>query len=176
MLLCFCLFSFCIDEAGNAAAIDDRIVAYVDDIAITRSELEEKFSESLLFTPAISMKEVLETMVNRALMLREARKIRLEAQTEEELLKEYIDLRVKALIRIREEEVLAFYRENEAEFRGRELDDVREGIENFLLEAELNRRLKEHIAELREETCVQMQLEETELSGKGISNENGRRR
>jgi hypothetical protein len=143
----------------SASVIDDRVVAYVEDTAITRSELEEKYSESTRVAPDITRQEVLETMVNRALMLREARKIRLEAQSEEELLKEYIDLRVRALIRIREEETVRFYREHPDQFAGMELDDVREEIDNYLAEAELNKRLKEHISELRRETCVQLQLE-----------------
>jgi hypothetical protein len=91
-------------------------------------------------------------------MLREARKIRLEAPSEDELLKEYVDMKIKALIRIKEEEIQDFYNKNKENFEGKELEDVRDSIENYLVEKEVNERLKTHISELRGKTCVQIQL------------------
>jgi len=141
-----------------SAEIRDRVVAFVGNQAITLSELNSKFSESGKITADITKEDVLNTMINRVLLLREARKIRLEAPSEDELLKEYVDMKIKALIRIKEEEIQAFYNKNKENFGGKELEDVRDSIENYLVEKEVNERMKTHISELREKTCVQTQL------------------
>ncbi|MFH0933513.1 MAG: hypothetical protein V1832_04275 [Nitrospirota bacterium] len=140
------------------AAIKDRVVAFVDNTAITLSEFEEAYSKSLKVTPGIKKGEVLDTMVNRVLLLREAKKIRLEAPSEDELLKEYIDLKIRIFIKIKEEEVLDFYQKHSEDFHGKEFETVREEIENYLAEAELNRLLKMHIDELRKKAYVKIEL------------------
>jgi len=142
------------------AAIRDRVVAYVDNMAITLSDLEERYAETTKVNPDITKEEVLKTMINRTLMLREAKKMRLEALSEYLLLNEYIDLKVKAFIRIKDEAIREFYNSHIEGFQGKEFEDVREEIENYLTETELNQRLKIHISELREKACVQMQLEQ----------------
>ncbi len=140
------------------AGIKDRVVAFVDAQAITLSELEMKFSESRKIKADITEEDVLNTMINRVLLLREAKKIRLEAPSEEELLKEYIDMKIRALIRVKEEEMQDFYNKHSDNFEGKELEDVRDDIENYLIEHDLNERLKSHINELRGKTCVRIQL------------------
>ncbi len=141
------------------AVIKDRVVAFVDNTAITLSELEEVYSKSLKVTPVITREEVLDTMVNRVLLVREAKKIRLEAPSEDELLKEYIDLKIRIFIKVREEEVLDFYQKHIEDFQGKEFETVREEIENYLSETELNRLLKIHIDELRKKAYVKIRLE-----------------
>jgi len=141
------------------ASIRDRVVAYVDNMAITLSELESRYAETTPITPDITKEEVLETMINRALMLREAKKMRLEALSEQLLLNEYIDLKIKAFVRIKDESISEFYKSHIADFQGKSFEDVREKIENYLTEMELNQRLKAHISELRDKSCVKMQLE-----------------
>lgn len=140
------------------AEIKDRVVAFVDNTAITLSDLEMKYVDTVKKTPNITREEVLNTMVNRVLLLREAKKVWLEAPSEDELLKEYIDLKIKAFIRIKDEEVMDFYSKHISDFEGKEFEDVRDDIENYLIENELNQRLKAHINELREMACVKIQL------------------
>lgn len=142
-----------------AGGINDRVVAYVNTNAITLSELETRYLDTRKVTPDITREEVLNTMINRVLLLREARRLRLEAPSEDELLKEYIDLKVRTLIRVKEEEIEDFYDKHNEEFTGKDLEDVRDTIENYLVEHHLNEQLKEHISELRKETCVKIQLE-----------------
>lgn len=151
----FMLFAFC---PSLSATIRDRVVAFVDNTAITLSELEEEYSKSLKVTPGITKEEVLNAMVNRVLLLREAKKIRLEAPSEDELLKEYIDLKIRPFIKIKEEEILYFYQKHIEDFQGREFETVREEIENYLAEAELNRLLKMHIDKLRRKAYIKIQL------------------
>jgi hypothetical protein len=140
------------------AGMMDRVAAYADNIAITLSELEAKYADTVKIKPDITKDEVLNTMINKALMLKEAKKIRLEAPSEDELLKEYIDLKVRAFIRIKDADVMDFYNKHFPDFKGKELEDVRAEIENYLIEKELNQRLKIHINELREKSCVKIQL------------------
>ncbi len=157
----FLLFTVCYLMFASSllyAAIKDRVVAFADNDAITLSELEMKYYDTVKVTSDITQEEVLNTMVNRLLLLREAKKIRLEAPSEDELLKEYIDLKIRAFIRIKEEELKDFYNKNISKFEGKELDSVRDDIESYLAEHEVNQRLKAHINELREKSCVKIQL------------------
>ena len=140
------------------AGIQDRVVAFVDNTAITLSDLEMKYAETLKATPNITTTEVLNTMVNRTLLLREAKRFRLEAPSEDGLLKEYIDLKIRAFIRIRDQEITDFYQQHLVDFQGKELDEVRDQIETYLVENELNQRLKSHIEELRGKSCVKVQF------------------
>jgi hypothetical protein len=144
------------------ADIKDRVVAFVDNDAITLSELDEQYNKTLLITPDITKEEVLHTLVNRLLLLREAKKIKLEKLTEDALLQEYIDLKLRAFIRVTESEIVDFYEGHIDDFQDKELDTVREEIENVLIEKALNERLKSHINELNEKSCVKIQLYEGE--------------
>jgi hypothetical protein len=141
-----------------SAGIRERVVAYVDNMAITLSELDKKYAETMQVTPSVTREEVLNTMVNRILLIREAQKIRLKSEREDELIKEYVDLKIRSFIRIKDEEIRKFYETHSSEFPGKELDELREDIENYLIEQELNKRLREHIAELRSNACIQIQL------------------
>jgi hypothetical protein len=143
-----------------SAGIRDHVVAFVDNTAITLSELETTYNVTSKVTPDITKEEVLNTMINRILLLREADKLKLEAPSEDELLREYIDLKIKTFIIIKEEELINFYKNHLEEFQGKEFDDVRNEIENYLTEKELNQRLKSHIKELRENACIKIQLDE----------------
>lgn len=142
------------------AGIKDRVVAFVGNTAITLSELEMKYAATVKVIPDITRNEVLDTMVNRVLLLSEAKKIRLEAPSEDDLLREYIDLRIKTLISIKEEELTDFYEKHIDDFQGKDFETVREKIENYLIENELNQRLKSHVNELREKACIKIQLNE----------------
>ena len=151
----FAHFALC---ASLYADIKDRVVASVDNNAITLSELDEKYKETLKVTPAVTKEEVLTTMVNRLLLLDNAKEMRLEAPTEDALLREYIDLKIRSFIRIEENEITDFYQKHIDEFQGKTLDDMRDHIEKYLTEKEVNERLKSHIDDLREKSCVRMQL------------------
>ena len=142
------------------AEIRDRVVAFVDNDAITLSELNKQYNNTIQINPDITKEEVLNTMVNRLLLLREAKKIKLEALTEDALLQEYIDLKIRAFIRVNEEDIVDFYEQHIGDFQENELETVREEIENVLLEKALNERLKSHINELKEKACVKIQLYE----------------
>jgi len=150
-----CLLSSLLCTLSFAGLID-RVVAFVDDRAITSSELEETFEKTRRVRPDISEEEVLNTMINRMLMLNEAKRLKLEAKTDDELLNEYIEMKVKAFIRVSEDEIEEFYNRNISEFRGSSYEAVRDKIEEYLIEQEVNRLLKRHIEELRAKAYVKI--------------------
>jgi hypothetical protein len=128
--------------------IIDRLVAYVDDTAITLSELEYEFGKVSKATTQMSKKEILNSMINRILLLKEARKIRLEAQTDDELINAYVDIKIKSRIFVREEDISDFYKKHHQEFKGQDELLVRDEIEKYLLEKEFNDILRQHLREL----------------------------
>ena len=152
----FLLFVLLIVPAGEAQGFSDRVAAFVDDEAITDSELQEQYLETLKITPDITRDEVLNTMINRILILREARKYRIEKPSPDEVIKEYIDLKERAFIRVPETEIEKYYSENSSQFPGKEYDDVRDDIEQYLIEKELNVRLKETLRELRKTAYIKI--------------------
>lgn len=141
------------------AVVLDRVVAYIDDEAITLSELESAYADTMKVKPDISRHEVLQTIINRYLLLKNARRLRMQAADEAALLKEYIDFKVKAFIKIPYLQVYEFYRENRSEFGDNEFSAVREEIVAYLREKEVNRRLKVHIEKLREKIHIRVLLE-----------------
>lgn len=140
------------------AAIHDRVVAFVDNQAITLSEFEEQYTATRKLSSEISEEEVLATMINRILLLKEARKYRIEAPTREEIVNEYINLKVRAFIRVSDAATEAFYRQNAAQFAGRDYETVRTELENYLTEKMLNDRLKEILGDLRKSAYIKIQL------------------
>ena len=140
------------------AGIFDRIVAFVNDQAITLSGLQEQYGNVKKLTPDITEEEVLNTMINRLLLLSEAKKYSIEAPSTEEMLNEYIDLKVRAFIKVSEKEIEEFYAANKDKFIGKDFEDIREEIEKYLTEKELNTRLKEALKELRKKAYIRIQL------------------
>ncbi|MDP3110718.1 MAG: hypothetical protein Q8M71_01270 [Thermodesulfovibrionales bacterium] len=142
-----------------SAEVIDRVVAFVDDRAITMSELENNYKDTVKLMPDIKREEVLNTVINRILLLREAKKLRIEAPAKDAIIQEYIELKLKTIIKITEEDLKEFYEKNRSEFGNVEFDDVRDKIENYLIEKEVNQRLEKHIEELRSKAYIKIQLE-----------------
>ena len=140
----------------GSAAISDRVIAFVDNDAITMSELDEQYQITRKISPDITVGEVLDTMINKILILREARKYRIEASSLEHVMQEYIDLKIRAFIRVSESDIVKFYQENKANFPGKEFEDVRDEIDTYLTEKELNARLKELLKELRRDAYIRI--------------------
>jgi len=158
VILLLCFIYFLPLTLHCQAAIFDRVVAFVDNQAITLSEFQEQYRNTLKVSPDITEDEVINTMVNRLLLLREAKNYRIEASSREEIIKEYIDLKVRAFISIGEGQLEDFYKKNSNQFSGREYEEVRGEIEKYLTEKELNERLKEMLKELRKNAYLKIQL------------------
>jgi len=140
------------------AELIDRVVAYVDDKAITCSEFMERYSKMKEVVPALTKEEAINSMVNTLLLLDQARKMKLEAASDDDLVREYVDIKIKSRIFIKEEVLMEYYNKNKEEFRGKDYIAVREEIENYLTELATNKKLKEHIEELRHQSNIEIQL------------------
>lgn len=136
--------------------IIDRLAAYVGDTAITLSEFEIEFQRMSKTTPDLSKNEVMDSMINRILLIKEARKIRLDAHSEDELVNLYLDIKIKSRLFIKEEEIVDFYKTYIGEFKGEDYLLIKDQIENYLLEKELNDILKKHIEELRQNAEIKV--------------------
>jgi hypothetical protein len=142
------------------AELIDRVAAYVDDTAITYSEFKKRYLKVKETVPAVTEEEVINSMINGLLLLKEAKKMRLEAPTDDDLLKGYIDIKIKSSIVIKEDKISAFYKEHAAEFGGKDYFSVRDDIEKYLIELETNVQLKAHLEELRANTEIKIQLKD----------------
>ncbi len=136
------------------AELIDRVIAYVDDRAITYSEYLERHEKIRRSVPGITEEETLNSMINALLLLQRAKKMRLEAPTEDDLIKEYLDITIKSRIVLKEEKILEYYNNNKQEFGEKEFAAVRPSIEKYLLELETNIQLKEHLKELRKQANI----------------------
>jgi hypothetical protein len=140
------------------AALIDRVVAYVDDQAITYSEFRERYGKMKQAIPDITEEEAINSMINTLLLLGQARKMRLEAVSDDDLVKEYVDIKIKSGVFIKEETLTEYYNKHREEFQGRDYLTVREEIEKYLTELETNKRLKEHLEELKNQSNIVIRL------------------
>ncbi len=139
----------------------DRIVAFVNDDAILLSELNDRYELARKLAPDITRRQVLQTMINRKLLLFEARKIFPEPVSRDQALQEFTDLKIRAFIRIPEEAARNFYNENKKELGGVPFDSVKDRIERLLKEKEINRRLQAYLETLRGKADIKIFLENT---------------
>jgi parvulin-like peptidyl-prolyl isomerase len=158
IILMNCLTAVLVHGIAGAAAIHDRVVAFVDNQAITLSEFQEQLKNTARISPTVTEDEVLNAMINRILLIKEAKKYRIEASTKEEAIKEYVNLKIRAFLKVSDTEIEDFYQKNIQEFRGREYDEVRGEIENYLSEKILNEKLKTTLKELRKNAYIKIQL------------------
>lgn len=133
----------------------DRVVAYVDSYAITLKEFESVAKKMKEKIPQIKNDEILGIMINRVLLLKKARELFIEGK-DEELINNYIDLKIKSTIIIPEDQIHQYYEQNKSNLENRPYTSVRAEIEKYLFEKELNRKLKEHIEELKETSEIKI--------------------
>jgi hypothetical protein len=145
-------------SSSDGAELLDRVVAQVDGQAITYSEFSLKFNRMKRVSPSITEDEALNSMINSLLLLQMARKMRLEAATEDDLIKEYVDITIRSRITIPEDRLSEYYNKHKQEFGDKDFSSVRDEIEKYLLELETNKHLKEHLKELQNQADIVIQL------------------
>lgn len=158
-VLCLCWIMIFVNTLAYANDLLDRVVASVNDTAITMSEFRERLSAVRKTVPKATEDEVLQSMINGLLILDKARQMRLEAKRADDLIAEYINMKIRAAILIRDEEIERYYREHQLEFGKEQIGAVRLKIEELLTEQEVNRVLEKHLKELREGADITIQQE-----------------
>jgi hypothetical protein len=145
-------------RTGCPAVIIDDVAAFVDNEAITMGELEKHYRLANKINFSATRLEVLNNLINRFLLLREASRLHLEAKDDESLINEYITLKLKALVYVSEDEISAYYEKNREEFSGMYYFEVRDRIEKHLHDTKVEGMLERHIDELRSKSYIKILL------------------
>jgi len=152
-----------------SAEVLERVVAIVDDKVVLLSEFEETLLSAGDGRNIYTKKDVINQMINRIILLREARKFGFKKSIEDPedakaVVKEYIDRRIKAFIHIPYDQIESYYNENRGVFEKKEFYDVKDEIEEYLVSQELVKRLREYIEEQRNKSYIRIQLEDQSQS------------
>lgn len=137
------------------ASYIDRVVAYVNNTAITLSEFKEQRTRTPL---SVDNASLLNLMINNTLIVLEAHKMRLEASSTEELISIYLDLKIRKSIDIKDSQVEEFFKEQREHFKNTDLQTVQKDISQYLAEKELNELLKKHLEELKANADIKVLL------------------
>ncbi|MBI5741051.1 MAG: hypothetical protein HZA16_10040 [Nitrospirae bacterium] len=147
------------------AEVLERIVAIVDDEIILMSEYEEALQDAGKSGPEASGEKVLNGMIDRVLLLKQAERLRLGSSPgpdvindEDALVTEYIDRRIKSFIHIPIGAIESYYEKNRERFRDREFYEVKDEIEDRLVNEALEKKLQWHLEELRRKAYIRVQL------------------
>jgi len=169
----FLIFIICLLTASNFlfpnymnAEVLERIVAIVNDDVILQTEFLKAYEIAREHDPNIIESDVLDDMIDRLLLLKEARKFRLtstynkstNARDDKVIIKEYIDVRLKGFIHVPYEDIEYYYYQNKDSFSGKDFFDVRNEIEEYLIKQELNIRLLEYKEDLKRNSYIRIQL------------------
>src|SRR5208337_207826 len=154
--------AYCLLPTVVYSEILERVVAYVNNNAITLSEFRENAQRTRKTLGNVSDSDIINSMINNLLLLGEAEKMRLEAPDKDELVRDYIDIKIKSSIIIREEDMERFYNDNKGQFKGQDYLAVRDEIEKYLFELETNKQLKKNIEELRAKSDIKIQVNPSE--------------
>ncbi len=159
-----CSFLLFLLPALSHSEVLERIVAIVNDNVILLSEYEETFKALRKTDEGITEEKALDEMINRVLILEQARKLRLgslsdsaEALSDDKIITEYIERRIKSFIYIPIEEIESYYMDNREHFAGKAFYDVKDEIEDYLTQGVLTRKIAEHIEELRKKAYIRVQ-------------------
>lgn len=139
-----------------SALVLDSVVAYIGDEAITLSELQEAMGRRLEYEPTASRREVLDALIDRRLLVQEARKFNLQAPDDEALVREYLEMKFSSYVLVKDADVEQYYHSRREAFAGRTLDSVREDIRRLLMEQAIERKLKEHSQGLKKKYHVKI--------------------
>lgn len=141
----------------------ERVVAIVNDEVILLSEFNDAYDNVAAARKGISKEEFLDEMINRELILEQARKFNLEGSPDTKvsdnlLVERYLERRIKAFIHIPFEVIENYYIKNAPQYKGKSFYDVQDEIESFLIDEKLNIKISEHIKELRDNAYIRVQL------------------
>jgi len=147
--------------AANGETIE-RVVAIVDDEIVLLSEFKEALSTSRASGERLSDDEVINQMINRIILLGEAKKFGLHRSggghdSVNSIINEFINRRIKAFIHIPYDDIESYYYENE-NLQKEEFYVVKDEIEQLLVSQELVNRLSEYIKERRQKSYIRVQL------------------
>ncbi len=134
----------------------ERVVAFVDDIAITLTEFKRYYADAKRLSPDITPEEAVQTLINRNLLLREAERLRIRGRDDDDKIRRYIDIKIRLYVRVSDSEIERYYRENIKSLGTEPLDRLRKHIKRLLIEKKTNILLQEHLKKLREKAYIKI--------------------
>lgn len=148
------------------AELLERIVAIVNEEVILLSELRSEVQLHKAQGAEVSDADVLDEMINRRLLLGQAKRMKIagDAESDKSLMTDdiiingYIERRVKAFIHIPLKDIEDYYNDNAGSYGDKKFYDVKNEIESKLIEAKLKEQLQEHIRDLRKDSYIRVQL------------------
>lgn len=154
ILVLVTLFNIIFISIGHCEIIN-RVVAYVDNQVITLKDFLKFKDEITKKVQQISNKEIVELLINRKLLVKKGKELFFEGQ-EEDIINNYIEIKVKSKIIITENQIKDYYEENKKFLGTESYLTLREQIEKYLFEKELNIKLKALIQELKDESDIKI--------------------
>ena len=154
----------CLQPAFCNSEIIERVVAIVNNNVILLSEFKDALKAAKMSDEKVTEDAVLDEMINRVLMLEQAKKMRL-GQMEDatgpvddnKIINEYIDRRIRSFVHIPIEEIESYYLNNRKQFGSKPFSEAKDEIENHLTEGELKLKIAEHVEELRKKAYIRIQ-------------------
>ena len=145
----------------------ERIVAVVNEEVILLSELKNEVQLRKAQGAEVSDAEALNEMINRRLLLGQAKRMRIAGDAEPDkslmtddiIINGYIERRVKAFIHIPLQDMEDYYNDNAGPYGDKKFYEVKSEIEAKLIETKLKEKLQEHIRDLRKDSYIRVQLE-----------------
>jgi hypothetical protein len=139
------------------AELVDRVVAFVDDDAITLRELDIKYEELHSKDNTVTKQDILNTMVNQLLIERDAAKHRITGLNKEDIINKYLNIYVKSQVNIKDKEIDNYFNENIDKLQN--IKESKDKIKEILTEKQNNVKLWERIKELKKKAYVRIQLD-----------------
>ena len=165
VLVCLMAIVFLSPTCNAEAELVERIVAAVNDDVILLSEFKAAMLQAEKSGKEVNAKEIIEGMIHKHLLLEQAKRFSFGRDagdathyTPDRVIKYYIDKRIKALIHIPFRDIEAYYFNNLDKYAERDLYDVKDEIEEYLLNMKLEIKILEHIDELMEEASIRIQI------------------
>jgi hypothetical protein len=164
----FLLYISCFSVLNSAyAEMLERIVAVVNEEVILLSELKNEVQLRKAQGAEVSDAEALYEMINKRLLLGQAKRMRIEGDaqpnksfaTDDIIINDYIERRVKAFIHIPLKDMEDYYNDNAGSYGNKKFYEVKGEIEAKLVETRLKEKLQEHIRDLRKDSYIRVQLE-----------------
>jgi hypothetical protein len=147
------------------AGLLERVVAVVNDDVILHTELQEAVRISEASGDRGAEQEILEKMIERKLVLEQAKVFRLAHDTYDEeereaqkLIDGYVESRIKPFIHVSFEEIENYHAARGEDFGGRNVYESWDDIENILRNEKLEAKLEEHVAALKKNAYIRRQL------------------
>ncbi len=140
--------------SASGAKIIEKVVAYVEDEAITLTDLCQYWKSIREIQPEITLKDALEAMLNRKMILHRTRQLNLTADSEDELIDLYIRFTIRPKVSVTKQQVRQYYFQHRDKLKGLPIERVQEQIIQILYEKKTNELLKQHLRELSKELSV----------------------